>query len=302
MENKCTICPRYCKVNRAMGQRGFCGAGAMPKVALVSLHKWEEPCLIGADGRGAGTVFFSHCNLRCCFCQNHAISEGGEGLEVSAERLAEIFLEQQERRAAVLDLVTPTVWAPWILRALKLARARGLTLPVAWNTSGYESKETMESLRGQVDIFLPDLKYADEKSARSLSGAPKYFEIATGAILSMLEQVGPVVFDGDGQLRRGVLIRHLVLPGHRKESMAILGWIWENCGDAVQLALMSQYTPMHRAKNMRGMNRRLTTFEYESVVDYARALGFTRCYVQEGSAADTSFVPVFDGRGVLGKA
>ncbi len=299
METYCRICPRNCRVDREKGERGFCGAGAMPRVALVSLHKWEEPCLIGADGRGAGTVFFSHCNLRCCFCQNHEISEGGNGVDVSVERLAEIFLEQQARGAAVLDLVTPTVWAPWILRALKLAKARGLTLPVAWNTSGYESIETLESLRGHVDIFLPDLKYRDEKSARSLSGAPNYFEIATKAIQKMLELVGSISFDGEGQLQRGVIIRHLVLPGHRHESMRILDWIWENCGDRVQLSLMNQYTPMHRAKAMRGLNRRLTTFEYESVVDHARSLGFTRCYVQEGSAADASFVPVFDGQGVL---
>lgn len=299
METHCRICPRNCKADREKGERGLCGAGAMPRVALVSLHKWEEPCLIGADGRGAGTVFFSHCNLRCCFCQNHEISEGGKGVDVSVERLAEIFLEQQARGAAVLDLVTPTVWAPWILRALKLAKTGGLAIPVAWNTSGYESIETLESLRGHVDIFLPDLKYADEKSARSLSRAPNYFEIATKAILKMLELVGPVSFDGAGQLQRGVIIRHLVLPGHRHESMRLLDWIWESCGDRVQLSLMNQYTPMHRAQNMRGLNRRLTTFEYESVVDHARELGFTCCYVQEGSAADASFIPVFDGQGVL---
>lgn len=278
--------------------RGFCGAGERARVALVSLHRWEEPCLTGADGRGAGTVFFSYCNLRCCFCQNHEISHEGRGFEVTDERLAEIFLEQQERGAATLDLVTPTHYVPGILHALEVARRSGFRLPVVYNSSAYETEATVEALRGQVDIFLPDLKYADEESGRLYSEAPDYFAAAAKAIRKMFELAGPVQFDADGQLRKGVLIRHLVLPGHRHESMRVLDWIWRTFGDRVQLSLMNQYTPMYRAAEYRGMNRRLTTFEYESVVNHAVELGFTHAYIQEGMTASEQFVPHFDGSGV----
>ena len=293
----CELCPRRCGVDRTKA-RGVCGAGERARVALVSLHRWEEPCLTGADGRGAGTVFFSYCNLRCCFCQNHEISHEGRGFEVTDERLAEIFLEQQERGAATLDLVTPTHYVPGILHALEVARRSGFRLPVVYNSSAYETEATVEALRGQVDIFLPDLKYADEESGRLYSEAPDYFAAAAKAIRKMFELAGPVQFDADGQLRKGVLIRHLVLPGHRHESMRVLDWIWRTFGDRVQLSLMNQYTPMYRAAEYRGMNRRLTTFEYESVVNHAVELGFTRAYIQEGMTASEQFVPHFDGSGV----
>ena len=293
----CELCPRRCGVDRTEA-RGFCGAGERARVALVSLHRWEEPCLIGADGRGAGTVFFSYCNLRCCFCQNHEISHEGRGFEVTDERLAEIFLEQQERGAATLDLVTPTHYVPGILHALEVARRSGFRLPVVYNSSAYETEAAVEALRGQVDIFLPDLKYADEESGRLYSEAPDYFAAAAKAIRKMFELAGPVQFDADGQLRKGVLIRHLILPGHRHESMRVLDWIWRTFGDRVQLSLMNQYTPMYRAAEYRGMNRRLTTFEYESVVNHAVELGFTHAYIQEGMTASEQFVPHFDGSGV----
>ena len=295
----CNLCPRLCGIDRTRA-RGFCGAGVRARVALVSLHRWEEPCLTGADGRGAGTVFFSHCSLRCCYCQNYEISHGGRGEEVTDERLAEIFLEQQARGAATLDLVTPTHYLVPILHALALAKARGLSLPVVYNTSGYERVEAIEALAGAVDIYLPDLKYADDKSARDYSRAEDYFAVASRAIEKMVQQVGAIDFGADGALRRGVLVRHLVLPGHRHESMRLLDWLWSTFGDAVQIALMNQYTPLFEAEKHREIHRRLTTFEYESVVDYARTLGITRCYVQEGRTADTKFVPVFDGSGVRG--
>lgn len=297
--SRCTLCPRECGADRCHGA-GACGAGALARVALVSLHRWEEPCLVGADGRGAGTVFFSRCNLHCAFCQNHEISQEGRGELVTDERLAAIFLEQQGRGAATLDLVTPTVWEAQILHALALARKEGFRLPVVWNTGGYERAEALENLRGQVDIFLPDLKYAFEESARRYSAAPHYFEVATKAIEKMYDLVGAAVFDEAGQMKKGVLIRHLVLPGSRHESMKILDWVHETFGDKVQLALMRQYTPLYRAKEMKGINRRLTTFEYESVVDHARELGITHCYIQEKSSTDAGFVPVFDGSGVKG--
>jgi len=293
----CHLCPRRCGADRTK-KPGFCGAGERARIALVSLHPWEEPCLTGENG--AGTVFFSFCNLRCCFCQNHEISHEGKGFEVSDERLAAIFLEQQKRGAATLDLVTPTHYVPQILHALTLAKAQGFTLPVVYNSSAYETVETVESLRGSVDIFLPDLKYADEKSAGEYSLAPDYFAAASKAIERMVEIAGPLQFASDGRLLRGVIVRHLVLPGHRHESMRVLDWLYHTFGDTIQISLMNQYTPMYKAAEHPPLNRRLTTLEYQSVVNHALDLGITRCYVQEGKTASTKFVPHFDGRGVKG--
>lgn len=292
----CTLCPRLCHVDRRKST-GFCGAGERAKIALVSLHPWEEPCLTGE--KGAGTVFFSYCNLRCCYCQNHEISHGGKGMEVSDERLAEIFLEQQERGAATLDLVTPTHYVPQILHGLDLARERGFSLPVVYNSSGYETLETIDALRGYVDIFLPDLKYRHEKSAREYSRAPDYFLVASEALRRMVQQTGPAVMDGEGRMRKGVLVRHLVLPGCRHESMELLDWLWQEFGNDIHISLMSQYTPMHHGKEHGSLDRRLTTFEYESVVEHALALGITQCYVQERRAASQEYVPEFDGSGVI---
>ena len=247
-QSKCNLCPHRCNVNRASGERGFCGAGALARVALVSLHKWEEPCLVGKDGRGAGTVFFSHCNLRCCFCQNHKISHDGKGIDVTDGRLAEIFLEQQKRGAATLDLVTPTHFAPQIVHALQRAKERGFALPVVWNSGAYETVELIEALKGSVDIYLPDLKYMDAASSREYSAAPDYFAAASKAIAAMVAQVGPMTF---------------------------------------------------HAADHKPIDRRLTTFEYESVVNHALDLGMTHCYTQERRAASEEYVPNFDGSGVI---
>ncbi len=291
----CCLCPRNCGVDRLQGQKGFCGAGVNPRIALVSLHPWEEPCIAGENG--AGTVFFSHCNLRCVYCQNSEISHGGKGREVTVERLGEIFLEQEARGAATLDLVTPTHYVPQILEALDLAMEKGFHLPVVYNSGGYETEETLELLQGYVDIFLPDLKYAERESAEKYSRAGDYCEEAFKAIQRMYEIAGPFDMD-EGILKRGVLIRHMVLPGHRHESMKLLKRIWETFGEAVGLSLMSQYTPMFRAEEYPEINRRLTSFEYDSVVDYAYELGFRHCYVQERRAASEEYVPNFDGSGV----
>lgn len=293
----CALCPRHCGVKRLAGERGYCGAGRLARVALVSLHPWEEPCIAGSNG--AGTVFFSHCSLRCLFCQNSVISHEENGIDVTEERLAEIFLEQQARGAATLDLVTPTHFAPQVLAALRAAKARGLTLPVVWNSSGYERPETIRAIADEVDVFLPDLKYIDEKSAAECSDARDYFSYASMAIEAMVEAKGAPVLREDGILESGVLVRHLILPGKRKESMKILDWLWEKFGDRVLLSLMGQYTPMYRATEIKGLNRKLTTFEYQSIVDHALKLGITRCYVQERSAASEEFVPKFDGTGVI---
>ena len=291
----CNLCPRRCGVNRTK-RVGFCGAGEKVRIALVSLHQWEEPCLVGA--KGAGTVFFSYCSLRCVYCQNHAISHGGQGVEVTTERLAEIFLEQQARGAATLDLVTPTHYVPQIIAALDIAKARGLTLPVVYNSSAYENVETIEALKGYVDIYLPDMKYMSTASGGEYSAAADYFAAASAAITRMVEQVGPVQFTADGQLRRGVLVRHMVLPGHRHESMDIVKWLWETFGKTVQVSLMNQYTPMYKAAEHKPLNRRLTTFEYDSVVDYALQLGMENAYIQERRSASAEFVPDFNGAGV----
>ncbi len=247
--------------------------------------------------KGAGTVFFSYCNLRCCYCQNHDISHEGKGIEISVARLAEIFLEQQERGASTLDLVTPTHYVPQILEALSIAKGQGFSLPVVYNSSAYENVETLEMLRGAVDIFLPDLKYRHEKSAQEYSQAPDYFPVASAAIECMVRMVGPARMERDA-MKSGVLVRHLVLPGHRKESRELLDWLWESFGDRIYLSLMNQYTPMYRAAEHPEINRRLTTFEYESVVEHALELGFTKCYVQERRAASEEYVPQFDGSGV----
>lgn len=287
----CRLCPRRCGVNRTAGARGFCGAGDMARVARTMLHRWEEPCLVGV--RGAGAVFFSHCTLRCVYCQNHEISCGERGSLLTVDELAARFLALESEGAATLDLVTPTHYAPQILAALERARTVGLSLPVVWNTSGYETAETLAMLCGSIDIYLPDLKYDTEESACRFSAAPGYTTAARAAIAAMVRRLGPVSFSPDGRLRSGVLVRHLVLPGHRRESIAIVRHLWETYGDDVQLSLMRQYTPLFRAAAFPPLHRRLTTFEYESVVDAARNLGMTRVYVQHADAADTQYVPDF---------
>ena len=292
---ECKLCPRQCGVDRTAAT-GFCGAGERARIALVSLHPWEEPCLVGE--RGAGTVFFSYCNLRCAYCQNHEISHGGKGVDVGIERLAEIFLEQQARGAATLDLVTPTHYVPQIIAALDMAREQGFDLPVVYNSSGYETVETIEALRGYVDIFLPDLKYMRAESGGAYSAAADYFSHASAAIKKMVELTGPVEFSADGQMKKGVLVRHMVLPGHRHESMELMKWLWENFGRTIQVSLMNQYTPMYKAAEHKKINRRLTTFEYESVVDYVLDLGMENVYVQERRSASEEYVPDFNGAGV----
>ena len=292
----CHLCPRSCGANRLRDERGFCDAGRYARIGLVSLHPWEEPCLTGE--KGAGTVFFSGCNMRCAFCQNHEISRENFGISVTEERLAEIFLEQEAHGAATLDLVTPTHFAPQIAAALHLAKAQGLSIPVVYNSSAYERTDTISSLAGLVEIFLPDLKYMDEDTALRCSAAPDYFRTASAAIRCMHEIAGRPVFDAKGRMKRGVLVRHLVLPGRRKESIRILDWLWQNFSDTIYISIMNQYTPMGNLSNIPELNRRLTTFEYESVVDHARSLGIENCYIQQGGAVSASFIPHFDGRGV----
>lgn len=291
----CELCPRRCRVDR-VNRFGFCKAGENLRVALVSLHEWEEPCLVGE--RGAGTIFFTHCNLRCVYCQNFLISQENFGAEVSIERLAEIFIEQQNRGAANIELVTPTHYTEKICAAIDLAKERGLSLPIVWNSNAYENLETLELLRGRVDIFLPDLKYFDDEPAKNFSSAPNYFAIASAAVRKMFELVGSPKFDGNLMIR-GVIVRHLVFPNHRRDSMKIIDWLHETFGDEIFISLMNQYTPLYRANEFKKISRTLTTFEYDSVVEHAARLGIKNCFVQIGKTADENFIPKFNFEGVI---
>lgn len=294
----CKLCPRGCGIDRTQ-HIGPCGGGSLPRLARAALHYWEEPCISGEgkDAPGSGTVFFSGCTLRCCFCQNYEISAQNLGREVSEERLGEIFLQLQSQGAANLNLVTGTQYIPSILRALEITGDR-LRIPVVWNCGGYETVESIETLAGKVQIFMPDLKYYDCALSARLSRAPDYFDRASRAILRMIELAGPPVFDPRGLLRSGVILRHLVLPGHRENSLRLLDWIASALPrDGFLLSLMSQYTP-YRKLPYPELNRRLSSFEYNKVIDHALDLGLTRTYTQQRTAAKEEYTPPFDLTGV----
>lgn len=297
----CRLCPRRCGIDRYEKQ-GACGGGALARVAKVSLHPWEEPPIAGTESdKGAGTVFFAGCNLRCVFCQNYEISHYAKGQEVTDEELGEIFLRQKAQGAVTLDLVTPTHYVPQIVAGAGYARARGFDLPIVYNSSGYESAETIAMLKGTVDVYLPDLKYHSQALSSQYSQAEDYFPVASEAISAMVQQAGEPVLAENGIMQRGVLVRHMVLPGARHDSMKLLDWLWSSFGNAIYLSIMSQYTPMYRANEYKNLKRRLTTFEYESVVDYADRLGFTQCFVQERSSAVEAFVPDWSNSGLQAK-
>ena len=261
------------------------------------IHEWEEPCIAGKTG--AGAVFFSRCNLRCSFCQNYEISnnktEKQNSKELSVEKLAKIFLNLQNQKAATLDLVTPTHFAPLIIDALITAKNNGLNIPVVYNTGCYERPEIIAELSPFVDVFLPDFKYFSPNFAKKYSLAADYVEVAKKALIAMFEAKGKFQIQ-DGVMKNGVLVRHLILPGLRKDSMNLLKWLYENFGDDIYLSLMNQYTPTKNSPPE--LNRKLTTFEYESVVDFALTLGFKNAYIQEKNAADKDFIPIFDGSGL----
>ena len=296
MLSSCKLCPKNCGVNRLNGELGFCRAGRAVKVARAALHLWEEPCISGTQG--SGTVFFSQCNLKCVFCQNHEISTNGAGMEVSIERLSEIFIEQQQRGALNINLVTPTHYVPQIIDGVKLAREKGLTLPIVYNTNSYENIETIKALQGIVDIYLPDLKFFDDRYAVKYSNAPNYFQTAAAAIKEMVTQVGEPKFNEDGIIKNGVIIRHLMLPGLLFDSKKIVDFIYGTFGDSVYLSLMNQYTPMHNSNEFKELNRPLNPKHYDSLVDYCLELGVTNGFIQQGGTVGESFVPAFDLKGV----
>ena len=291
----CRLCPRNCGINRKE-RAGFCGEKAAIRCARAALHHWEEPCISGT--RGSGTVFFSGCCLKCCFCQNYQISQEGLGKELSPERLAQIFLNLQEQGAHNINLVTGTHFLPGILAALDLARPK-LSIPVVYNCGGYEKPEVIQLLDGYVDIYLPDLKYFDSKLSSEYSGAGDYFSVASRAVSAMIAQTGSPVFNEEGIMIRGVLIRHMVLPGSRKDSVSILRWLEENLPkDGFLLSLLSQYTPFYKSSEHPRINRRLTTYEYEKVLEEAVSLGLTRGFMQEKSSAKEEYTPPFDLEGL----
>lgn len=293
---KCNLCPRNCFVNRLDGELGFCRASKNLKIAKVSLHHWEEPCISGVNG--SGTVFFSNCNLKCVFCQNHKISHEDDGKTVSINRLSEIFLEQQERGALNINLVTPTHYVPQIIEALKLAKNKGLNIPILYNSSGYENIDTIKMLQGFIDVYLPDLKYCSDKYAIKYSKAPNYFIVACDAITEMVSQVGEVKFDADGIIQKGVIIRHLMLPGLLFDSKKIIDYIYSTFNDSVYISLMNQYTPMQVAINYPEINKTVNPNHYDTLIEYCLKLGITKCFIQESGTSSTNFVPDFDLSGV----
>lgn len=293
--NKCRLCPRECGANR-INEKGFCGAGSNTIVARVSLHKWEEPCI--SYKNGAGTVFFSGCNLHCCFCQNNKISNELFGKEITNEKLADIFMRLQDMGADNIDLVTPTHFVPNILNALDMVKNK-LLIPIVYNCGGYESVSTIKMLDGYVDIYLPDIKYYSTDISAKYSSAPDYFEKASRAVLEMIRQVGPLRYNDDGGLIKGTVIRHMVLPSHRHDSMEIVKWIAANTSpQEVLVSIMNQYTPFDFISDKYPeLKRRVTKMEYNSVVNLAAELvlnGFT----QQKSSASEEYVPDFDLSGI----
>ena len=285
----CSLCPRKCGASRDEAHPGFCGVGWEPVVARAALHFWEEPCVSGK--RGSGAVFFSGCTLRCAFCQNHDISAGGKGKVITADRLREIFRELVSQGAHNLNLVTASHFLPAVLQALDPPPA----VPVVWNTGGYESLPALRALEGKVQVYLPDMKYMDAALAGSLSGAADYPDVAKAAIWEMFRQTGPYRLDDDGMLTRGVMIRHLVLPGQLDNTFAVLDWVRETFRDGdVLVSLMGQYTP----NGVGGPARRLTAEEYGRACNYMAALGLLEGYTQELTSAESEYTPPFDGTGV----
>ena len=293
---KCNLCPRTCGVNRLEGRRGFCGAEDMVKVARAALHHWEEPCVSGEIG--SGTVFFSYCTLKCVFCQNFDISQCKAGKEISIERLGEIFLELQEKGALNINLVTPTHFVPQIIEGLKIAKANGLQIPVVYNSSGYETVETIKLLNGYVDVYLPDMKYFNTKYSTKYSKAPEYFDYAKKAVDEMVSQVGEPVFNKDGIIQKGVIIRHLMLPGLLFDSKKVIDYIHKTYGKKVFISLMNQYTPLEHVKDYPEIDKILNPKHYESLINYALDIGITNGFIQEEGTAKESFIPPFDYEGV----
>ena len=295
MKMKCSLCPRMCNVDREV-TTGYCGVKDTLRVARAALHFWEEPCISGEEGSGA--VFFTGCNLRCVFCQNFQIARAEQGKEITVERLSEIFLELQEQKANNINLVTATHYVPQVVESLKMAKERGLHIPVVYNCGGYETVETLKLLEGLVDIYLPDFKYVDNNRAKRYSRAEDYPETAKKALEEMVRQQPEAEFDERGIMKKGVIVRHLMLPGGIKDSKAVVKYLYETYGNQIFISLMNQYTPLPHVADYPEIDRKLKKFEYDRLVDYAISLGVENGFIQEGETAEESFIPAFTNEGV----
>ena len=295
MKMKCSLCPRMCNIDRE-ATTGYCGVKNTLRVARAALHFWEEPCISGEEGSGA--VFFTGCNLRCVFCQNYQIARAEQGKEITVERLAEIFLELQEQKANNINLVTATHYVPQVVEALKMAKEKGLYIPVVYNCGGYETVETLKLLEGLVDIYLPDFKYVDSERAKRYSRAEDYPEVAKAALAEMVRQQPKAEFDERGIMKKGVIVRHLMLPGGIKDSKAVVNYLYGTYGNQIYISLMNQYTPLPHVADYPEIDRKLKKFEYDRLVDYAISLGVENGFIQEGETAKESFIPAFTNEGV----
>ena len=291
---KCKICPHNCGVNRLNGNIGRCKSNGNIKLAMASIHNFEEPCISGENG--SGTVFFSNCNMNCVFCQNYKISQQGLGREISIEELAEIFIDEQNKNAENINLVTPTHYIPLIKEGLILAKKQGLTIPIVYNTSGYEKVSSLKSLEGLIDIYLPDFKYYDNNLGK-YSNVSNYYDIATKAIEEMYRQVGKPKYNNE-LLIKGLIVRHLVLPGHIEDSKKIIKYLYTKYHDNIILSIMNQYTPIKELK-YKELNRRVTVQEYNELIDYAYDLGVRNCFTQEEESQSDSFIPNFKGDSII---
>lgn len=318
---KCNLCPRRCNADRSFDagdkaeiiqkHAGFCQMPEDVYLARAALHMWEEPCISGKNGSGA--VFFTGCQLRCVFCQNYNIAAGKDGKRISIERLSEIFLELQDKKANNINLVTPSHYVPAIIKALSKAKNEGLSIPIVYNTSSYENIDTLKRLDGLIDVYLPDMKYMSADAAAKYSHAPDYPKVAMSAIAEMYRQVGVPVFNGDetdsgdiynnknietGIMLKGMIVRHLMIPGLLNDSKAVIKYLYETYNDNCFISIMNQYTPLLQVQNIKELNRRITKREYNKVIDYAIDLGVENAFIQEGGAAKDSFIPEFNYEGV----
>ena len=291
----CTLCPRGCGVDRSE-KRGWCGESDKLRAAKAYLHMWEEPCISGT--RGSGTVFFTGCNLGCVYCQNGEISSGGAGYEIDVMRLGQIFLELQDKGAHNINLVTPTHFAEHIIRAVDFTRGK-LNIPIVYNCGGYENVETLKRLDGYVDIYLTDFKYMSSEIARRYSAAPDYPEVAKAALGEMVKQTVRCLFDNDGIMKRGVIVRHLVLPSHADDSKKIIRHLHDRYGDDIYISIMNQYTPVGDLEKYPELKKRVSDREYDEIIDFAADLGVTNAFVQEGGTVSESFIPSWNGEGIL---
>ncbi len=287
----CKLCPRKCGADRST-VKGFCGESDILRVARASLHMWEEPPISGKNG--SGTVFFSGCNLGCVFCQNHEIAHDHKGREITPQNLAAIFLTLQEKGAANINLVTAVHFVPHVIKALDIAKNLGLSIPIVYNSSGYESEETLRLLRGYIDVYLPDFKYRSPLLAERFSKAKNYPEVAERALAEMVSQTGNCFFDENGMMKKGVIVRHLVLPGHTDDSMAVLEYLHQTYGDRIYISIMNQYTPMRKYETYPELSRKLTSYEYGKVGKFAQKIGIKNGFLQSGETAKESFIPSFD--------